>query len=163
MQTKEMSKRGRYLIFFLGYEKYGIAIDHIKEIIAMMKITNVPKTPSFIQGVINLRGLIIPIVDTRMRFSMEHKEANMYTSIIIVEVQKVNIGFVVDSVEEVALIDESKLSTPPKFGGSINTDFISWVAQIENDVVMILDVLKIFEADELVTIEQMEQKHIEGE
>ncbi|MDQ1243869.1 MAG: purine-binding chemotaxis protein CheW [Campylobacterota bacterium] len=163
MQTKEISKKGRYLIFFLGDEKYGIAIDHIKEIIAMMKITNVPKTPPFIQGVINLRGLIIPVVDTRMRFAMEHKEANMYTSIIIVEVQKINVGFIVDSVEEVALIDESKLSAPPKFSNSIDMDFISWVAQIENDVVMILDVLKLFEADELVTLEQIEQKHTQGE
>lgn len=158
MQTKETSKKGRYLIFFLGDEKYGIAIDFIKEIIAMMKITNVPKTPPFIQGVINLRGLIIPVVDTRMRFAMEHKESSMYTSIIIVEVDKIHIGFIVDSVEEVALIDESKLSTPPKFGGSIDTDFISWVAQMGNDVVMILDVLKLFEADELIDLQKIQQK-----
>lgn len=158
MQTKETSKKGRYLIFFLGDEKYGIAIDFIKEIIAMMKITNVPKTPPFIQGVINLRGLIIPVVDTRMRFAMEHKESNMYTSIIIVEVDKIHIGFIVDSVEEVALIDESKLSTPPKFGGAVDTDFISWVAQMGNDVVMILDVLKLFEADELIDLQKIQQK-----
>lgn len=158
MKTKETSKKGRYLIFFLGDEKYGIAIDFIKEIIAMMKITNVPKTPPFIQGVINLRGLIIPVVDTRMRFAMEHKDSNMYTSIIIVEVDKIHIGFIVDSVEEVALIDESKLSTPPKFGGAVDTDFISWVAQMGNDVVMILDVLKLFEADELIDLQKIQQK-----
>lgn len=158
MQTKDISKKGRYLIFFLGDEKYGIAIDFIKEIIAMMKITNVPKTPPFIQGVINLRGLIIPVVDTRLRFAMEQKEPNMYTSIIIVEVDNIHIGFIVDSVEEVCLIDESKLSTPPKFGSSIDTDFISWVAQMGSDVVMILDVLKLFEADELVDLQKIQQK-----
>ncbi len=158
------SRRERYLTFFLGEEQYGIAIDRIKEIIAMMKVTYVPKTPSYIRGVINLRGSIIPVVDTRLRFGMEPKEADMHTTIVIVEVEKVNIGFIVDRVEEVASIDSAHLSEPPKFGSNIDTDFICAMAQIEENVVMILDVLKLFEADELVSLEQIQKTQTsEGE
>ncbi len=158
------SRRERYLTFFLGDEQYGIAIDRIKEIIAMMKVTYVPKTPPYIRGVINLRGSIIPVVDTRLRFGMEPKEADMHTTIVIVEVEKVNIGFIVDRVEEVASIDSAHLSEPPKFGSHIDTDFICSMAQIEENVVMILDVLKLFEADELVSLEQIQKTQTsEGE
>ncbi len=154
------TKRERYLTFYLGDEQYGIAIDKIKEIIAIMKVTNVPNTPLYMRGVINLRGSIIPVVDTRLRFNMDEREPDMHTAIIIVEVEKTNIGFIVDRVEEVSSIDSSNLSAPPKFGGKVDTDFICNVAQVEDSVVMILDVLKLFEADELVSLEKIQQKHI---
>lgn len=158
------SRRERYLTFFLGEEQYGIAIDRIKEIIAMMKVTNVPKTPEYMRGVINLRGSIIPVVDTRIRFGMEPREADMHTAIIIVEVEKVSIGFIVDRVEEVASIDAAHIGEAPKFGSHVDTDFICGMAQIDENVVMILDVLKLFEADELLSLEQMQQKQTnEGE
>ena len=91
-QNVQHSRRERYLTFFLGEEQYGIAIDRIKEIIAIMKVTNVPKTPEYMRGVINLRGSIIPVVDTRLRFGMETKDEDMHTAIVIVEVDKVNVG-----------------------------------------------------------------------
>lgn len=163
-QNTTQSRRERYLTFFLGEEQYGIAIDRIKEIIAMMKVTQVPKTPHYMRGVINLRGSIIPIVDTRLRFGMELREPDMHTAIIIVEVEKVNVGFIVDRVEEVASIDSAHLSEPPKFGSHIDTDFICSMAQIEENVVMILDVLKLFEADELLSLEQIQKTQTsEGE
>jgi len=158
------TRRERYLTFFLGEEQYGIAIDRIKEIIAMMKVTFVPKTPEYMRGVINLRGSIIPVVDTRSRFGMEPQEETMHTAIIIVEVEKVNIGFIVDRVEEVASIDAAHLGAAPKFGSNVDTDFICSMAQIEENVVMILDVLKLFEADELVSLEGLGQIQMkEGE
>lgn len=162
-QNTPQSKKERYLTFFLGNEQYGIAIERIKEIIAMMKITSVPKIPPYMKGVINLRGSIIPIIDTRLRFAMDSREADMHTAIIIVEVEKVNIGFIVDRVEEVASIDRVNLSEPPKFGSQIDTDFISSVAQIEENVVMILDVLKLFEADEIINLAELQNKQVEGE
>lgn len=156
-QNTLQSRRERYLTFFLGEEQYGIAIDRIKEIIAIMKVTNVPKTPDYMRGVINLRGSIIPVVDTRLRFGMETKSEDMHTAIVIVEVDKVNIGFIVDRVEEVASIDSTALSEPPKFGNNIDADFICSMAQMGENVVMILDVLKLFEADELINLEQMQK------
>jgi len=161
-QNTTQSRRERYLTFFLGEEQYGIAIDRIKEIIALMKVTYVPKTPEYMKGVINLRGSIIPVVDTRSRFGMEPQEETMHTAIIIVEVDKVNVGFIVDRVEEVASIDSSNLGAAPKFGSGVDTDFICSMAQIGESVVMILDVLKLFEADELVSLEQITQTS-EGE
>lgn len=157
----QQSRRERYLTFFLGEEQYGIGIDRIKEIIAMMKVTKVPKTPEYIRGVINLRGSIIPVVDTRSRFGMQIKEADMHTAIVIVEVEKVNIGFIVDRVEEVASIDAANLSEPPKFGSHIDTEFLCSMAQMEENVVMILDVLKLFEADELIGFKQMQKTDIQ--
>jgi len=157
------TRRERYLTFFLGEEQYGIVIDRIKEIIAMMKVTYVPKIPAYTKGVINLRGSIIPVVDTRLRFGMGPQEETMHTAIIIVEVEKVNIGFIVDRVEEVASIDSSHLEVAPKFGSSVDTDFICSMAQIGENVVMILDVLKLFEADELISLEQLEKQTNEGE
>lgn len=156
-QNTLQSRRERYLTFFLGEEQYGIAIDRIKEIIAIMKVTNVPKTPEYMRGVINLRGSIIPVVDTRLRFGMETKDEDMHTAIVIVEVDKVNVGFIVDRVEEVASIDSANLSEPPRFGNNIDTDFICSMAQMEENVVMILDVLKLFEADELISLEQIQK------
>ena len=161
-QNTAQNRRERYLTFFLGEEQYGIAIDRIKEIIALMKVTYVPKTPPYMKGVINLRGSIIPVVDTRTRFGMEPQEETMHTAIIIVEVDKVNVGFIVDRVEEVASIDSTHLGAAPKFGSNVDTDFICSMAQIEENVVMILDVLKLFEADELMSLEQMQQTS-EGE
>ena len=160
-QNTTQSRRERYLTFFLGEEQYGIAIDRIKEIIAIMKVTNVPKTPEYMRGVINLRGSIIPVVDTRLRFGMETKEEDMHTAIVIVEVDKVNIGFIVDRVEEVASIDSANMSDPPKFGNNIDTDFICSMAQMDENVVMILDVLKLFEADELISLEQIQKNQTE--
>jgi len=162
-QNTTQSRRERYLTFFLGEEQYGIAIDRIKEIIAIMKVTNVPKTPEYMRGVINLRGSIIPVVDTRLRFGMETKEEDMHTAIVIVEVDKVNIGFIVDRVEEVASIDSANMSDPPKFGNNIDTDFICSMAQMDENVVMILDVLKLFEADELISLEQIQKTETQGE
>lgn len=162
-QNTTQSRRERYLTFFLGEEQYGIAIDRIKEIIAIMKVTHVPKTPEYMRGVINLRGSIIPVVDTRLRFGMESKDEDMHTAIVIVEVDKVNIGFIVDRVEEVASIDSAHLSEPPKFGSHVDTDFICSMAQMEENVVMILDVLKLFEADELIGLERIQQIQTQGE
>ncbi len=163
-QNIVQSRKERYLTFFLGEEQYAIPINHIKEIIAMMKVTQVPKTPHYMRGVINLRGSIIPVVNTRLRFGMDLQEETMHTAIIIVEVDKVNIGFIVDRVEEVASIDTARLSEPPKFGSNIDIDFICSMAQIDENVVMILDVLKLFEADELVSLEQIQQTQMrEGE
>jgi len=162
-QNTAQGRRERYLTFFLGEEQYGIAIDRIKEIIAIMKVTNVPKTPEYMRGVINLRGSIIPVVDTRLRFGMESQAEDMHTAIVIVEVDKVNVGFIVDRVEEVASIDSSNLSEPPKFGNNIDTDFICSMAQMDENVVMILDVLKLFEADELISLEQIQKTQTQGE
>lgn len=157
MESEEDDHKHRYLSFFVKDEQYGIEISHINEIIAMMKITHVPRTPAFVEGVINLRGSIIPIVDIRGKFGLEKKEHDMNTAIIINEVTGMNIGFIVDRVEDVLTFDDKALSEPPKFGSHIDTSFIQSVAEVGTDVILILDMEKIFEDDELTQIGSFEE------
>ncbi len=147
----------RFLTFFIDKECYGLNISNVKEIIASMNITSVPKTPDYIKGVINLRGTVIPIVDVRLKFGMAERAHDINTAIVINEIDNVSIGFIVDRVEDVLSIKHSTLTEPPKFGTSVDTSFIEKVAQIDKDVVMILNLKKIFEQDELVDITNMEK------
>jgi len=158
IESVEGTKRHRYLSFFVKDEQYGIEISHINEIIAMMKITHVPRTPDFVEGVVNLRGSIIPIVDIRGKFGLEKIEHDMNTAIIINEVSGVNIGFIVDRVEDVLTFDEKDLKEPPKFGSHIDTSFIQSVAEVNSNVILILDMEKIFEDDELTQISSYEER-----
>ncbi len=151
-KNKETVKRSRFLSFFVNEEQYGIDISSIKEIIAIMEITDIPRTPDFIEGVVNLRGLIIPVVDVRSKFGLEKKEHDMNTAIIIYEIKGVGIGFIVDRVEDVLTIDNDELSKPPEFGSNINTEFIKYVSEVDKNVILILDMDKIFEDDEISKI-----------
>lgn len=139
-------------------EQYGLNITNVKEIIASMNITNVPKTPDYIKGVINLRGAVIPVIDVRIKFGMEEKEHDVNTAIIINVIDNVSIGFIVDRVEDVLSLNQSQLTEAPKFGTSVDTSFIENVAEVDENVIMILNLKKIFEQDELVDISSMEQK-----
>ena len=151
----------RFLTFFIEQEQYGLNISNVKEIIASMNITNVPKTPNFIKGVINLRGAVIPVVDVRLKFGLQEREYDVNTAIIINEIDEASIGFIVDRVEDVLSIKHDNLTQPPRFGTSVDTSFIENVAEVNKDVVMILNLKKIFEHDELVNITKIEKKEEE--
>jgi len=157
MEQKKHNDRtsNRFLTFYLEEEVYGVHISDVKEIIAMMKTTPVPKTPKFIQGVMNLRGNIIPVVDMRLKFDMPSIPAHMYTAIVIIKLGEKQIGFIVDKVEEVINVEEEHLSIPPEFGGHINTKFIKNMAQYKQKVVMILDLLALFGEEELTMVQNL--------
>jgi purine-binding chemotaxis protein CheW len=156
---KELSTANRYLTFFVDDEQYGLDISRIKEIIAPMEITHIPKTPDFVKGVINLRGSIIPVVDVRLKFDMAEKTIDVNTAIIIYEVDKVSIGFIVDQVEDVLSIDDEHISDAPHFGSTIDTSFIENVAEVEDHVIMLLNLERIFDPEELLDISKLEQHH----
>ena len=153
----------RYLTFYMGEEQYGIDISSVKEIIALMKTTPVPKTPRYFKGVMNLRGIIIPVIDLRVKFSMAETEPDMYTAIIIVTINGTSIGFVVDRVEEVLSIGEEQFSEPPQFGTNIDTDFIKSMARVKEEVVMVLDLEKVFSEEELSTLQNVQKSNNVGE
>jgi len=148
-------KKNRYLTFYLEDELYGMDIMSVQEIIAMMKTTKVPKTPKCVKGVMNLRGNIIPVVELRTKFEMPEKAAEMYTAIIIVKIDRISIGFIVDRVEEVVNISDEQLSEPPKFGVSINASYLHKMAQNDKDVIMILDMNAIFADEDLAGLEHI--------
>ncbi|MDD2384393.1 MAG: chemotaxis protein CheW [Sulfurospirillaceae bacterium] len=145
----------RFLTFYLDEEIYGVDIFDVKEIIAMMKTTPVPKTPPFIKGVMNLRGNIIPVVDMRIKFDMPEVEPQMYTAIVIITIENKNIGFIVDKVEEVVNVEEDNISAPPEFGASVDTRFIKNMAKQKNKVIMILDLVALFGEEELSLVQNL--------
>ena len=144
----------KLLTFSLGSEGYGVSILKVKEIIGMMEITPVPKTPDFIKGVINLRGKIIPVMDLRIKFGMEEKEYNERTCIIVAEVdikgaQKL-LGVVVDMVSEVVTVSDDQIEPPPEYGTAIEHNSILGIGKIKDRVVIILDIDEVFVCDEVV-------------
>jgi len=145
-----------YLTFMLQGEEYGVDILCVQEIRVWSSVTELPNKPEYLKGVINLRGTVIPIVDVRLKFGMAEREYDINTAIVINEIDNVSIGFVVDRVEDVLSIKHSALTEALKFGSSVDTSFIENVAQIDKNVVMILNLKKIFEQDELVDISQID-------
>ena len=148
------NKEGKYLTFSLAGEEYGIAILKVKEIIGMMPITSVPRTPEFVKGVINLRGKVIPVVDLRLKFGMEETEYTERTCIIVVEIVgqagTVLMGIVVDSVSEVLNIKGEEIEDTPSFGAKLNTEYILGMAKIEGGVKILLDIDRVLAAGHVV-------------
>ena len=151
-------KTGKYLTFTLGDETYGIGILKAKEIIGMMTITSVPRTPAFIKGVINLRGKVIPVMDLRLKFGMGEIPYTDRTCIIVVEIDSddgtVLIGIVVDAVSEVLNIVKEDIEETPAFGTKLDTDYILGMAKTENSVKILLNIDKVLSSDEIAGIEK---------
>lgn len=149
-------QEGKYLTFSLADEEYGIGILKVREIIGMLSITPVPQTPSFVKGVINLRGQVIPVVDLRLKFGMEELEYTERTSIIVVEVKgqagNIPIGIVVDAVSEVVNIKGEDIENTPTFGTSLDTNYISGMAKADGGVKILLDIDQVLSAEELGAI-----------
>lgn len=134
----EDSQRDLYLTFHLHSEEYGIAINHVTEIIGIQEITNVPDMPDFIKGVINLRGLVIPVMDVRLRFGLPERDYDERTCIIVVEVDEQTTGLVVDRVEEVVEIHVEQIESVPNHDAENN--YIGGLGKIGDDIKILLDV-----------------------
>jgi purine-binding chemotaxis protein CheW len=151
---------GKYLTFALAREEYGIGILTVREIIGLMPIRTVPQTPTFVKGVINLRGKVIPVVDLRLKFGMEEIEHTERTSIIVVDVggaetsadQPMHIGIVVDYVSEVINIKADEIEAPPAFGAELNTEYILGMAKVSQSVKILLDIKRILGTEDLSSL-----------
>jgi purine-binding chemotaxis protein CheW len=150
-------KAGKFLTFTLAEEEYGIGILKVKEIIGMMPITSVPRTPKFVKGVINLRGKVIPVMDLRLKFGMPAIDYTDRTCIIVVEIDTedmtIQIGIVVDSVSEVLNIREEEMEHAPSFGTQVDTAYILGMAKIDSGVKILLDIDRVLSAGELKAME----------
>ncbi|SRR5258708_2521544 len=145
---------GKYLTVVLDNEFYGIAVLKVREIIRFQKITPVPRMPDFVKGVINLRGRVIPIIDLRIKFGLQAHIAER-TCIVVVQVrvssqQAVQMGLIVDSVEEVVTLNEKEIEPTPDFGTKVNTEYILGMAKIKGKVKTLLDIDRVV-APETVT------------
>ncbi|MBK1680173.1 chemotaxis protein CheW [Rhodocyclus tenuis] len=149
----------QYLTFTLGGEMFAVAILNVKEIIEFGSLTEIPMTPPFIRGVINLRGAVVPVIDLACRFGGRAAEVARRTCIVIVELeedeQKHDIGVMVDAVSEVLEIVRADIEPPPTFGARIRADFISGMGKINGKFVIILNVAKALSASEIALLTTM--------
>lgn len=152
------SLAGKYLTVVLESEAYGIAVLKVREIIRLQKITPVPQMPPFVKGVINLRGRVIPIVDLRVKFGLK-AEFTERTCIVVVQVklpteQTVQMGLIVDSVEEVVTLAANEIEPTPDFGASISTEYLLGMAKVKGQVKTLLDIDRVVAPDTVQAIVQ---------
>ena len=134
--------------FRLGNGEYAIDIMQAKEIIKMEKITLIPNAPYFVEGVINLRGNIIPIIDLKKRFNLEKSEGNKNTGIIIVKIEDVDMGIIIDSISKVVSMVNSDIQPPPSMLQGIGQRYIKGVGKMEDKLLVVLDLDKLFTNEE---------------
>lgn len=152
------SKAGKYLTFKLAGEDYGITLLKVREIIGMMPVTSVPRTPNFVKGVINLRGKVIPVTDLRLKFDLPEMDTNDRTCIIVVEVagqdRIVEMGIVVDAVSEVLPVKADEIESAPEFGANLDTRYILGMANMDGRVKILLDIDRVLTTEEIALIEK---------
>lgn len=150
------SGSGKYLTFRLGAEEYGLDILKVQEIIGIMPITSVPRTPASVRGVINLRGRVIPVVDLRLKFHVSAVEDTERTCVVVVQVlskgSQTVMGVVVDEVSEVVDIGEDIIDATPEFGPGVSTEFVLGIGKVAGRVVLLLDIDRVLSAKEIATI-----------
>jgi purine-binding chemotaxis protein CheW len=134
--------------FNIGEEEFGVDILKVQEINRMLDVTRVPNAPEYVDGVINLRGKVIPIIDLRRRFGMERKEKDKNTRIVVVELSGKIVGFVVDAVSEVLRIPKSVTEPPPPIVAGIDADYITAVGKLEDRLLILLDLEKVLSTEE---------------
>lgn len=144
LQFEEDTQHGRFLTFALGRESFGLEIIYIKEIVGLQPITPIPEAPQYVKGIINLRGRIIPVVDARLRFGMDHSDYTDRTCIIVVEYEGASVGLIVDGVSEVLSIEDGNIAPPPEFVSGGESSLVKAIGKVGNDVKLLLDCQKLF-------------------
>ncbi|MEN6617734.1 MAG: chemotaxis protein CheW [Syntrophorhabdus sp.] len=145
--------------FKLGTEEFGVDILKVQEINKMMNITRIPNAPVFIEGVINLRGKIIPIVDLRKRLGFRDQPYDKSTRIIVVELDGLVLGFIVDSVSEVLRIPQNTIEPPPSMVAGVESEYIEGVGKLDDRLLILLELKKIFSSPERKDIEGVEMNN----
>ncbi len=150
---------GKYLVFQLGREEFGIRVLKVREIMGVQDITAVPQTPAHVKGVINLRGKVIPVVDLRLKFGLPEQEYTQRTCIIVVQVQAggtpVLMGIVVDGVAEVLNLAETDIEDTPDFGQGVATPYLLGMAKIKGKVKILLEIDQVLTSQELHGLESV--------
>ncbi len=145
---EEDTLTGKFLTFHLAEVDYGVEIRHVTEIIGIQKITQVPDMPDFIRGVINLRGNVIPVMDVRTRFRLPDRDYDERTCIVVVNINDIAMGLVVDQVSEVAEIPENQIEPPPSSSIGNHSQYIQGMGKIDDQLKVLLDVTKLLRDEE---------------
>ncbi|MFS0574205.1 chemotaxis protein CheW [Sporosarcina sp. 179-K 3D1 HS] len=145
MVELQEQKEMKVIVFQLMDKEYAIGVDVVQSIEKLLSITRVPKTPSYVKGVINLRGVVTPIVDLRQRFGLEMKEMDDSTRIIIVSLEEFEVGLIVDAANDVLDIPLRSIEPQPEVVGTVESDFISGVAKVDKRLLVMLNLEKVLE------------------
>lgn len=152
----QVETQGReFLIFTLASQEYGIDILKVQEIRGYdsQSVTRIANVPSFIKGVTNLRGVIVPIVDLRMKFNMENVEYTPQTVVVILNVRSRVMGVVVDGVSDVLILQSSQISAPPQFGSAFSTEHLTGIGTVGDRMLILVDIEKLMTSDEMALVE----------
>ncbi|MGB7136801.1 MAG: chemotaxis protein CheW [Acidobacteriaceae bacterium] len=160
MSASAITESRQYLTFKLGNEVFATDVAKVREVLDLTTITAIPRTPEFMRGVINLRGTVVPVVDLRLCFDMSRTESTRNTCIVVVEVVLENeptiIGALADSVEEVIDLEPEQIEPAPRIGMQIRTEFIRGMGKRDAQFIMILDIDRVFSAEELTAMRDQE-------
>ena len=148
-EDTEDTQKGKYLTFSLGKESYGIEIQYVTEIIGIQSITEVPELPDYVKGIINLRGKIIPVIDVRLRFKKPEIEYNDRTCIVVIDIDDISVGLIVDAVAEVISIKEENIVPPPEANTGFNNKYIKGIGKVGDEVKLLIDCGKLLKRDDL--------------
>lgn len=157
---RAVQDQAQLVVFQLAGEFYAVDIHQVREIIRVPEVTRVPRTPDFVEGVINLRGSVIPIIDLRKRFGMDAAEANDEQRIVVVELEDKTLGVIVDAVTEVLRIERDKIEPPSPYIVSVDTQYITGIARLEERLVILLDVARVLSTDEREALVRFEKEQV---
>ena len=143
----------KVIVFAIGDEEYGVEVSQVKTIERMAPLTRVPKTPRFVKGVMNLRGVVVPVIDLRKRFDIEEREYDEETRIIIVSVNDMEVGLIVDSANDVIEIQENQIEDPPEVVGGIKAKYLRGVAKLNERLLVMLNLEEVLNKDEIIQLE----------
>lgn len=154
-QAEHMNVSNEYLVFTLGKEEYGLDILKVQEIRGYDAVTSIANSPDFIKGVINLRGLIVPIVDLRIKFKLGRATYDQFTVVIILNVSNRVIGIVVDGVSDVMTMTAEQIRPAPAFGSVMNTEYIQGLATVDEHMIILTDIEKLMSSGEMMLVESV--------
>jgi purine-binding chemotaxis protein CheW len=159
MSETRITETSQYLTFRLGDELFALNVKQVREVLDMIPITKVPRSPDFMRGVINVRGSVVPVVDMRLKFGMSQIESSLDTRIVVMEVsldeEMTVLGALADSVHEVVELEPANIERPPRIGNRWRTEFIRGIGKRDEQFIIILDIDRVFSTDELALVEEI--------
>jgi purine-binding chemotaxis protein CheW len=166
MAENENVEINQYLTFRLEDEVFGLAIGKVREVLDFTNVTRVPQTPNYMRGVINLRGSVVPVMDMRLKFGLPKTEKTVNTCIIIAEIamdgETTVLGALADSVQEVLDIEPDQIEPPPKIGTKLRTEFIKGMGKHNEQFIILLDIDRVFSAEEIAAVAGTSQREAEA-
>jgi purine-binding chemotaxis protein CheW len=143
------------VVFELGTEFFGVGIDAVESIVKMQEITRMPQAPAFVEGVTNLRGTVLPVVDLRKRLSIQATEATKETRIVVVSLSEMKVGMIVDGVSEVLTVSDDVIEPPPSMFSTVDTQYITGIARLDNRLIILLDLVEVLSVKEKLALQEL--------